>query len=231
MGGVLGLIIIGLLNGYTMMLQIYAKIKLNKQVVSYSDLGEKVLGVSGRRIVDLCMVTSQVGFGIAYLLFVGNQIDQVVCFESDFTKCGRKNFYIGIASLFLMPVCWFRSMNYLAYVSIASNICLFLSCKFNPRKTILTISSVFVIIKYALTSEMTRVESSSQLNYFTPSALPFFFGVAVFDFEGNGIVLNIHASMREPEKFSMVLRRVLTTYVFMIGTFSAIVYFVSSLEV
>ena len=90
---------------------------------------------------------------------------------------------------------------------------------------------MFVIIKYALKSEMTRVESSSQLNYFTPSALPFFFGVAVFDFEGNGIVLNIHASMREPEKFSMVLRRVLTTYVFMIGTFSAIVYFVSSLEV
>ena len=133
-GGVLGLIIIGLLNGYTMMLQIYAKIKLNKQVVSYSDLGEKVLGVSGRRIVDFCMVTSQVGFGIAYLLFVGNQIDQVVCFESNLTKCGRKNLYISLASLFLMPVCWFRSMNYLAYVSIASNICLFLSCKLYHSK-------------------------------------------------------------------------------------------------
>lgn len=46
------------------------------------------------------------------------------------TKCGRKNLYIGLAGLFLMPVCWFRSMNYLAYVSMASNVCLFLSCKF-----------------------------------------------------------------------------------------------------
>ena len=60
---------------------------------------------------------------------------------------------------------------------------------------------MFVIIKYAVTSEVARVEPSSQLNYFTPSALPFFFGVAVFDFEGNGIVLNLHASMREPNRF------------------------------
>ena len=57
-GGVLGLISIGILNGYTMMLQIYAKLKLNQTVVSYSDLGEKVLGIHGRRIVDFCMVSS-----------------------------------------------------------------------------------------------------------------------------------------------------------------------------
>jgi len=86
-----------------------------------------------------------------------------------------------------------------------------------------------VIIKYALDSELTREEASSQLNYFTPSALPFFFGVAVFDFEGNGIVLNIHASMKEPQKFSWVLTRVLTTYVVIIASFSAIVYYVSFL--
>ncbi len=57
-GGILGLIVIGLLNGYTMMLQIYAKLKLNQAVLSYSDLGEKVFGKNGRRVVDLCMVTS-----------------------------------------------------------------------------------------------------------------------------------------------------------------------------
>jgi amino acid permease len=123
-----------------------------------------------------------------------------VCFESDLTKCGKKNLYIGLTGLFLMPVCWFRSMNYLAYVSMASNVCLFLSCKLTFQSSFNSVI-VFVIIKYALTSELTRAEPSSQLNYFTPSALPFFFGVAVFDFEGNGIVLNIHASMREPQKF------------------------------
>jgi proton-coupled amino acid transporter len=43
------------------------------------------------------------------------------------------------------------------------------------------------------------------VNVFSPSKIPFFFGVAVFNFEGNGVVLNIHASMKQPEKFSKVL--------------------------
>jgi len=60
---------------------------------------------------------------------------------------------------------------------------------------------------------------------FRPSALPFFFGVAVFDFEGNNIILNLHASMREPEKINWVLSRVLFIYVSLISVFSAIAYY------
>lgn len=62
------------------------------------------------------------------------------------------------------------------------------------------------------------------MNYFTPSALPFFFGVAVFDFEGNNIVLNLHAAMKEPEEIFKVMKYVLILYVFMIASFSAVCY-------
>ena len=64
-GGVLGLISIGILNGYTMMLQIYAKLKLNQTVVSYSDLGEKVLGIHGRRIIKATMSKKKIIIGLA----------------------------------------------------------------------------------------------------------------------------------------------------------------------
>lgn len=57
-GGILGLSIIGIMNGYTMKLQIASKLKLNKPIYSYSDLGEFALGVKGRVIVDICMVVS-----------------------------------------------------------------------------------------------------------------------------------------------------------------------------
>ena len=57
--------------------------------------------------------------------------------------------------------------------------------------------------------------------------MPLFFGIAVFDFEGNGVVINLHASMKEPEKFNFVLKFCLIVYVSFLCIFSAIAYWVS----
>ena len=56
------------------------------------------------------------------------------------------------------------------------------------------------------------------------SAAPLFFGIAVFDFEGNGVVINLHASMRNPEHFNLVLFFCLSIYVTMLCFFSALAY-------
>lgn len=83
---------------------------------------------------------------------------------------------------------------------------------------------VFVIVYYCFENKSNNPEVSENLNYFTPSALPFFFGVAVFDFEGNNIVINLHQAMAEPQKIFKVMKWVLVSYVVMISTFSAICY-------
>ena len=49
--------------------------------------------------------------------------------------------------------------------------------------------------------------------------------MAVFDFEGNNIILNLHSSMKEPEKAIWVLKRVLLLYVSLIAGFSAVAYY------
>jgi len=56
------------------------------------------------------------------------------------------------------------------------------------------------------------------------TAVPLFFGIAVFDFEGNGVVINLHASMKEPEQFNFVLKFCLIVYVSFLCIFSAIAY-------
>lgn len=109
-----------------------------------------------------------------------------------------------------MPICWLRSFKYLAYVSIASNIFL--------------IFALFVIIGYCIQNHDDHPELSENLTYVNLSALPLFFGVAVFDFEGNGVVINMHASMREPEKFNRVLVSTLAIYVIFLCLFSSIAY-------
>ena len=57
-GGILGMILVGSLNAYTMRLQIESKIKLNKPINSYSELGQHALGDGGKRFVDICIMVS-----------------------------------------------------------------------------------------------------------------------------------------------------------------------------
>ena len=80
---------------------------------------------------------------------------------------------------------------------------------------------------YCFKNHHDHPELSQNLNYLDMSALPLFFGVAVFDFEGNGVVINLHASMKEPEKFQKVLVGTLTVYIALLCVFSSVAYWVS----
>lgn len=96
-----------------------------------------------------------------------------------------------MAAFILIPICWLRSFKYIAYVSMASNVFLCFA--------------LFIILGYCFENIKQHPELHENLNYFNFSALPLFFGVAVFDFEGNGVIINLHASMKDPSKFNSVL--------------------------
>jgi amino acid permease len=66
---------------------------------------------------------------IAYLIFIGSQLDQVICFETQLEFCEHKPLYIMFAVIVLVPICWLRDMKYLGYVSFVANFFLLFSCK------------------------------------------------------------------------------------------------------
>ena len=71
-GGNIGMIFIAFICYYTMKLQIQSVKKMSVRIRSYSELGMAVLGAFGKKVVDICMVVSQLGFAIAYLIFIGS---------------------------------------------------------------------------------------------------------------------------------------------------------------
>jgi solute carrier family 36 (proton-coupled amino acid transporter) len=56
--------------------------KIGDHISSYSELGFAIFGEKGKIFIDFCILVSQFGFCIAYLIFIGKQLDQVICIET-----------------------------------------------------------------------------------------------------------------------------------------------------
>jgi solute carrier family 36 (proton-coupled amino acid transporter) len=86
-----------------------------------------------------------------------------------------------------------------------------------------------VIVVDSVKNAEENPEQLENLNYFTPSKLPMFFGIAVFAFEGNGVIQSLHNSMKEPELFEPVLRHLMAVIIAIVASVGTIAYAVSIL--
>jgi len=185
--GCIGLLVIAIANTYTMALLCKLSDALGTKVTSYSELGLVIFGNRCKSFIDLSIWVSQVGLCISYIMFIAKGIDHIICVETG--NCHNRGWFIlGLVAI-LIPLSWTRKFKSLAYASFLANIAI--------------IFSLGVILWYGGAA----VESNDhrQVKQFDFPRIPLFFGVAVFCFEGNAIVLNVKASMKEPKKFESVL--------------------------
>ena len=124
--------------------------------------------------------------------------------------CDNQAVYIMVAALIIMPVCWLTSFKYIAYVSLFASVFI--------------VFALITIMTYGEREYVKNPELHKNIRYIDASQLPMFFGVAVFNFEGNGVILNLHASMKEPEKFHAIMRNVLLTVITLLVLFSVASY-------
>lgn len=92
-----------------------------------------------------------------------------------------------IAVIILSPVCWIKhlkNLSWIAFISLAS--------------ILLALGTIlYYDIKYL--SEKSR--SYDDIKMFDLLNYPFFFGIALLNFEGNPATLNVQASMKHPNRF------------------------------
>lgn len=187
LAGVITLVAVGLISRYCMWLLLQCRefviLQSKGNRGSYGDIGEFAYGKKGRMFVDAALAVTQFGFCCVYMIFLGNNVNDLV-------PLLPPNVIIVFCIIFLSLLSWCRSLKWLSPFSLLAECC--------------TVAGLVVVNWYAV-GLISEQNSSVRTHAFRPSTFPVFFGIATAAYEGIGLVIPIQQSMKEPQKYNSVL--------------------------
>lgn len=211
--GALMLFSVAFLTYYCMMLLVYSRRKIEShlkvsQISSFGDLGFAVCGPIGRLAVDAMIVLSQAGFCISYLIFIGNTL--AYCFGNlKILGLPPKAVYIWSCFPFQLGLNSIPSLTLLAPLSIFADV--------------VELAAMGVVM---VEDVMYYLKSSHVLEAFGGFSVFFYgLGVAVYSFEGVGMVLPLEAETKDKGKFGKILGFSMALISLMYGAFGVLGYF------
>jgi len=169
---------------------------------TFGEVGEYALTRIGRIIIELLLVFTQTGFCIAYLIFISNNLHHHV-------PALQSWMCVGITGLLLIPFALIRNIKYLTPFSIISEFTLIVG---------LTLVIYFDVI----TLQPSRILWVAK--QFPLSTFPTFLGVAIYSFEGVGLVLPIHNNMKKRSSFRVVVIIAFISYLILMMLFGLLGY-------
>merc|ERR1712226_489553 len=168
---------------------------LKNKDLEYADVAEYTLGYYGKLMVELSLVVSQTGFCCAYLIFIQENLTDFV------PSVEQVTWLVGLLPI-LAGLCFYRNLNSLSVFSIMADL-----------------ANVFayLIVFYFDFSQHHTV--SKHPKYLTVSGFPFFLGIALYCYEGAGMILALEASVEPSARhlfkgiFKLVMCIVTTLYI------------------
>eukprot|EP00026_Physarum_polycephalum_P009469 Phypoly_transcript_09594.p1 GENE.Phypoly_transcript_09594~~Phypoly_transcript_09594.p1 ORF type:complete len:457 (+),score=23.96 Phypoly_transcript_09594:99-1373(+) len=193
--GIVLLLFIGIVSNYTMKTLVRCKDEIKERLaqqeeedtkngtknheITYGDIGKYTFGPAGLYAVNFAIISSQIGFCCAYVIFIATNLNSM------FPEIHMRYFSLMYFPVFML-LSWLRNIKYLAPTSIFANFAL--------------LFAVAVILGHGF--------ANFHIHHYTaiePKGLPIFFGIAVFGFEGINLALPIQASMKNQDHYWRVL--------------------------
>jgi proton-coupled amino acid transporter len=205
-------VFIALISLYSFLLLVYTKFVVSG---SFGDIGGALYGPWMRYLILGSIVVSQIGFVAAYIIFVSQNLQALVM---GITHCMHlidiKYFIIAQMVVFL-PLVLIRDLAKLSSTALIAD------------------AFILVGLVYIFSSEISIVATRgiADVQLFNPRDFSLFVGVAVFSFEGVGMVIPITDAMREPHKFPKVLTGVMMTVLVLFGGAGALAYLTFGSEI
>lgn len=214
--GLLTLFSVAGLTQYCMMLLVLTRRRLESvmgftNINSFGDLGFIVCGSVGRFVVDIMLLLSQAGFCVGYLIFIANTLSNLFNSATSTKILGLmpKAFYIWGCFPFQLGLNSIPTLTHLAPLSIFADV--------------VDVGAMGVVMIKDVSIFFKNTPSVDPLG----SLSMFFYGlgVAVYAFEGVGMVLPIESETQEKEKFGKTLAMAMLVISLMYGAFGVLGYF------
>lgn len=176
-------------NVYSMLLLVKCRKRLESrghmEIKGYGDLARAILGQQGEILVNVCLVVSQAGFAIAYLIFVAANIQKITS-----ERIARAVIVYGCVPMLSILV-QFRDMKKLSPFSTVADVA-----------NLMGLTSVIIQdFKYSTHSDNIKAVDFAGLVYVT--------SVCMYSLEGAGLILPLENSYANRDDFPRLLKQTL----------------------
>ncbi|KAK2373288.1 Amino acid transporter avt3a [Trifolium repens] len=218
--GLIMLFVVAFLTYHCMLLLVNTRRKLESimgfsKIKSFGDLGFTICGPFGRFSVDAMIVLSQAGFCVSYLIFIASTLSFLVAGNSTgesvpvFLGLTPKVLFLWGCFPFQLGLNSIKTLTHLAPLSI------FADAVDITAKSVVMVEDVFEFM-----------QNRPNLEAFKGFSVFFYgIGVAVYAFEGIGMVLPLECETKDKEKFGRVLGIAMGLISVLFGAFGALGYF------
>ncbi|KAJ6545038.1 vacuolar amino acid transporter 4 [Mycena vulgaris] len=174
-------VFIALISLYSFLLLVYTKFVVSG---SFGDIGGTLYGPWMRYLILGSIVVSQIGFVSAYIIFVAQNLQALVMGLTHCLKLISIKYFIMIQLVVFLPLVLIRDLAKLSSTALIAD------------------GFILVGLVYIFSTEISIVAERgiADIQLFNPKDFSLFVGVAVFSFEGVGMVIPITDAMREPHK-------------------------------
>ncbi|OIV92734.1 hypothetical protein TanjilG_00868 [Lupinus angustifolius] len=221
-GWVMGLFMlftVAFLTYHCMMLLVHTRRKLESpfmgfsKIKSFGDLGFTISGPIGRLAVDSMIVLSQSAFCVSYLIFISTTMAFLTTNKNE-----TASYFLGLSPkvLFLWGCLPFQlGLNSIPTLTHLAPLSIFADGVDIAAKGVVMVEDVFVFFK-----DKPDLEAFRGFSVFL-----YGIGVAVYAFEGIGMVLPLESETKDKEKFGSVLGIGMGVISVLFGAFGALGYF------
>jgi proton-coupled amino acid transporter len=155
----------------------------------YGDIGKAIGGSRMRSIILGSITLSQIGFVCAGIIFTAENMYSF-CEAVKDSRPLSSQALIGMQLLVLIPMALIRNISKLGGAALVADVCILLGLGY---------------IYYFDISTIGKEGINKTVQLFNPRDFTLTVGSAIFTFEGIGLILPIQSSMKQPQKFEILL--------------------------